>query len=153
MTRPADPRTVPAALAAALLLIALVGSIAATARRAEEAAAAAAARAAARTGMLVKVAEVQLQGIENGVLLCKLERGAFPEGNGTEVLRSLAHPPKDEFGDVEPAWLEGHTDPWGNPYNYQWPNPRVKHAKKPAIWSNGPNGVNEDGRGDDIANW
>jgi len=152
MPRTTDPRAFPAAVAAVLLLIALVGSIAVRAKRADEAAAAAS-RAAARTRMLIKVAEVQLAGIDNGVLLYSLEQGGFPDGHGTEVLRRLAHPEKDEFGDVEPAWLEGHTDPWGHPYNYQWPNPRVQNAKKPAIWSNGPNGVNEDGRGDDITNW
>lgn len=152
MSRPADPPAVPAVAAAVVLAIAFVGSIAASARRAAEARDAAA-RAAARTRMLIAVAKVQLQGIDNGVLLCSLERGGFPEGRGTEVLYRLAHPPKDEFGEIEPAWLEGHTDPWGRPYHYEWPNRKVKNAKKPAIWSNGPNGLNENGRGDDIANW
>jgi general secretion pathway protein G len=152
MSQSAAPRPVPAVVVALLLLIAVVGSIAVSARRATDAMAAAR-RAAARTRLLVEVAKVQLKGIENGVLMSSLERGGFLEGQGTQVLRRLAHPPKDEFGDIEPAWLEGHTDPWGRPYNYEWPNRRVKHATKPAIWSNGPNGVNENGDGDDIRNW
>jgi hypothetical protein len=153
MTQTTEPPAVPAAVAAVLLLIALAGSITVNARRTEESAAAAARRAAARQRMLIEVAKLQLQGIDNGVLMCSLERGAFPEGSGTGVLRKLAHPLRDEFGEVEPPWILEHTDPWGNPFHYEWPNRKVKNAKKPAIWSNGPNGVNENGGGDDIANW
>ena len=29
----------------------------------------------------------------------------------------------------------------------------IGNAKQPAIWFNGPNGKNENGKGDDITNW
>ena len=43
-------------------------------------------------------------------------------------------------------------DPWGNPYNYEYPTNRTPDGK-PAIWSNGPDGKNDNGEGDDITNY
>ena len=107
-----------------------------------------------KTTEIQLLVQVQIQGIENGVLLQSLERGGvFTKSTGTEFLKRLAKPLKDEFGELEPAWLDGHTDHWDHPYNYQWPNTKIPNAKKPAIWSNGPNGKNENGKGDDITNW
>ena len=46
-------------------------------------------------------------------------------------------------------------DEWGRPLNYEWP-PSLDSGQfkyKPAIWSNGPDGINQRGGGDDIGNW
>ncbi len=50
-------------------------------------------------------------------------------------------------------YLEKNIDPWGNPYNYGFPSRKLPGGSLPAIWSNGPNGKNEQGEGDDINNW
>lgn len=42
-------------------------------------------------------------------------------------------------------------DPWGNPYRYRYPGTQNVGAYD--IWSVGPNGVDENGEGDDIPNW
>jgi hypothetical protein len=49
--------------------------------------------------------------------------------------------------------IEGSVDPWGNPYNFEYPNTRFPNDDRAAIWSNGPNGKDENGGGDDIKNW
>lgn len=43
------------------------------------------------------------------------------------------------------------VDSWGNPYNYRYPG--THNNNRPDIWSNGPNGTNEEGGGDDVNNW
>lgn len=55
---------------------------------------------------------------------------------------------KPKMVDGEPLhYLSEHPkDGWGNPLNY-------KPAKSPLIWSNGPDGKDEQGKGDDINNW
>lgn len=44
------------------------------------------------------------------------------------------------------------VDGWGNPLNYEFPNTRAE-TDGPAIWSNGKDGKNDNGSGDDINNW
>lgn len=43
-------------------------------------------------------------------------------------------------------------DPWGRDVFYEYPNTKAS-IDKPAIWSAGKNGQNENGGGDDIASW
>lgn len=56
---------------------------------------------------------------------------------------------------VQPQLAEVPKDPWGNPFNYTFPGTHHGdlNSTKPDIWSNGPNGNDENGSGDDIANW
>jgi len=108
-----------------------------------------------RQRRLIKFTKVQLQGIDNALQLYALDKdGVFPEGNGPHILEALTR--KQDLnadGIFDDPWLPGHKDVWGNPYNYEWPHQRVREPKKPAVWSNGPNGRNDDGSGDDIVNW
>ena len=67
----------------------------------------------------------------------------------------------NQRGEYPTKWPPGTPeikDSWGNKLNYQWPPPSGadntgQKKYRPAIWSNGPNGTNEFGGGDDIANW
>ena len=43
-------------------------------------------------------------------------------------------------------------DPWNNPIKYEWPTTKGD-GKKPAIWSMGPDGEDNNGEGDDIISW
>jgi hypothetical protein len=93
-----------------------------------------------------------LAGIETTLILFETYEGEFPTGAGTDVLERLTGIVTDEFGIESGPWLDGHTDGWGNPFNYEYPTKKFR-KEKPAVWSNGPNGVNEQGGGDDVANW
>ena len=48
---------------------------------------------------------------------------------------------------------EEPNDAWGEMLYYEFPNTKGGNSDKPAIWSSGANRQNEDGGGDDIANW
>src|SRR5690606_9737055 len=54
------------------------------------------------------------------------------------------------------AWSRGYdfalsdgTDPWGQPYLGAW-HPALSSLEVATAWSNGPNGIDEGGGGDDI---
>jgi hypothetical protein len=72
-------------------------------------------------------------------------------------IRGVVEARKDRNGryprtDTEPKDIDFKSnDPWGNPYNYEFPS--QARAGSYAIWSNGPNGENEEGEGDDINSW
>ena len=79
--------------------------------------------------------------------------GAYPDG-GQEVLQSLTQPwtdpatgrQREQFLDTVPL------DAWQRPFFYEYPTGKVPTGK-PAIWSSGYDGKNDDGGGDDINNW
>lgn len=59
----------------------------------------------------------------------------------------------DEDGEQQvPVWEEFPKDAWGNKLNYEPPQDGAPLGTKAKIWSNGPNGNNEQGGGDDISN-
>lgn len=59
----------------------------------------------------------------------------------------------DTDGNVQvPLWDKFPKDAWGNKLNYQPPQDGAPLGTKAKIWSNGPNGNNEQGAGDDISN-
>jgi general secretion pathway protein G len=47
------------------------------------------------------------------------------------------------------------VDPFGNPYNYYCNPGALDQTNQPTfdLWSYGPNGLNDEGSGDDISNW
>lgn len=53
---------------------------------------------------------------------------------------------RGNFSDLDNAALLVTTDAWGNTYNFASPE-----AFEIQVWSNGPNGVDDDGDGDDIS--
>lgn len=91
-------------------------------------------------------------GIENAADNCMGVHGKYPVGN-SEVLEALSKPEirKDGQEGVR-SYTESIIDPWGTPYNYEFPSPKRPDGSRPAIWSNGPNGKYEQGEGDDINN-
>jgi general secretion pathway protein G len=80
--------------------------------------------------------------------------GDFPQGDSGAVVALLINPGQDATGRVISPYLEKTPkDAWEQPLYYEWPNSKVANGTKPAIWSSGPNKLNEDGSGDDINNW
>lgn len=76
----------------------------------------------------------------------------FPAGD-EDVLKVLIAP-TDANGQPLPPYIESiPCDAWGHPLCYQYPPTRQTQVDKPDIWSPGPNGVDENGNGDDVNNW
>ncbi|RME76461.1 MAG: prepilin-type N-terminal cleavage/methylation domain-containing protein [Planctomycetota bacterium] len=84
---------------------------------------------------------------------------------GPEAQYDKPSPEQLDFsgGDYTPLVL---LDPWGHPYHYvEWDSHprnrrqlaggqfRARGNQKFAIWSDGPNGINEWGEGDDVTSW
>ena len=98
-------------------------------------------------------AKLSIQQIENTVKLYAADhKGRYPQG-GQEVLTQLSQPEQLTTGRTREPYLEESSaqDPWGNQFFYQFPS---NHGlSRPDIWSAGPDGKNDSGSGDDIANW
>ncbi len=102
---------------------------------------------ASRKKALANSALVQLKSLKAPLESFNLDIGTYPSTQqGLASLRAapadLANPAKwsGPYTEAEIA-----TDPWGNPYQYEGGGTQYR------IWSFGPNGVNEQGGGDDIA--
>jgi general secretion pathway protein G len=93
----------------------------------------------------------RLEGIFN--VFAVQNQGKFPSG-GNEVFEQLILPGTDPVtgSELPPLLDEIPTDAWGQPLNYEYPNTKSS-ADKPALWSNGQDGVDDNGANDDINNW
>lgn len=90
----------------------------------------------------LQVVQNDLQELKASMTVYKIGAGAYPES-----LEDLVQP-LEEFpeGAYSPGVLP--VDPWGNGYHYTLAE---KNGRlRPKIWSAGPNGIDEDGAGDDI---
>lgn len=78
--------------------------------------------------------------------------GEYPTtGDGTAVLLA---PGVDQNGkQISPFLNKPPKDAWGIDLNYAYPNNKAQNSETPAIWSNGPNKINDEGAGDDVNNW
>lgn len=79
--------------------------------------------------------------------------GQMPQG-GTEEMVSALMQPKNLDGEEMSAYLANKPkDAWGHLLNYRFPGTHQNVESRPDIWSNGPDGSNDDGSGDDVTNW
>jgi len=84
--------------------------------------------------------QADLQQLSAAMTVYKISQGAYPS-----QLADLVKPlPDYEEGCLGKSELP--VDPWGNGYHF-----RLNEKKKPFLWSAGPNGLDEDGAGDDVA--
>jgi hypothetical protein len=77
--------------------------------------------------------------ISAGMTVYKISEGGYP-GSIDDLVKPLADYPEGCLGKSEVP-----VDPWGNAYNF-----RLNERGKPFLWSSGPDGVSQDGEGDDI---
>ncbi|MEM7810518.1 MAG: type II secretion system protein GspG [Planctomycetota bacterium] len=77
--------------------------------------------------------------------------GEYPTG-GDEVVDLLLATTDDDGNAVSPLLEAAPKDAWGKSLHYEYPNTRAESVK-PAIWSEGANGIDEQGGGDDVTNW
>lgn len=101
----------------------------------------------------IDTARASIEGYEDALQLYAVgHNGNFPEGADAEGVANMLMSTTDEKGKRQQPLLEERPlDPWGNLLNYD--NETPQESGTPRIWSNGPNGENEDGSGDDINNW
>lgn len=95
--------------------------------------------------------QTQISSFESALDMYKIDNRSFP--NTEDGLAALLKAPEDEGRAKNwdgPYMDELPTDPWGNPYSYEYP-PTEGAKDAPHIWSNGPDG--ESGTEDDIQNW
>lgn len=68
-------------------------------------------------------------------------------------LNQLLNPLDPDGKEMEPYLDEIPKDAWGRPFFYEFPNTKAPNMRKPAIWSAGPDGKDDNGANDDINNW
>lgn len=89
--------------------------------------------------------------VEGALAGYQLNVGQFPTSD--QGLMALRQAPA---GLPSGAWRGPYlkadpVDPWGNAYRYRYPG--THNIGTYDIWSVGPNGIDENGEGDDIRNW
>lgn len=103
------------------------------------------------TALLVKQVSTALQRY-------KLDIGHFPteEEGGMEALRKKPTFDDEKLGErwAGPYLESEPVDPWRKPLNYQVTEPGTEEAQTVPykVWSNGPNGQDDNGADDDIRN-
>ena len=98
---------------------------------------------------IIKTAEVQINLFKDYLELYKLSVRTYPSTE--QGLQALVTCPSNVDKYVWPGPLTESIplDPWGNPYQYEFPG---KHnSALPDLWSLGPDG--EDGTDDDVCSW
>jgi general secretion pathway protein G len=101
-----------------------------------------------------KATAISIKSIESALDLYAVDhQGAYPQG-GTDVLETLTQPWTDQVTgrEREPYLDTVPLDAWQRPFNYEYPNSKVS-VDRPAIWSSGNDGKDDEGGGDDINNW
>ena len=78
--------------------------------------------------------------ISSALDLYEIDHGTYPDN--LDVLREK----KDGKG---PYLKKSATDPWGHPYKYVYPGTHSDYD----LYSFGKDGVDNNGEGDDVANW
>jgi general secretion pathway protein G len=98
-------------------------------------------------------ARASIQGLEKALEFYALRHNAkFPEGDINVALQELMSPTDADGKQQEILLTEEPRDPWEQLLNYEYPTTKTMDGS-PAIWSNGPNGTNDEGSDDDITNW
>jgi len=102
----------------------------------------------------VKAARAQISAFKGMLDHYHVDMKSFPASE--QGLTALYQKPQQESDSQTLSWDGPYgdgdavpTDPWGNPYHYEWPSTHGRD--NPDIWSAGPDG--ESGTEDDIRNW
>jgi len=109
---------------------------------------------ARQRGANIQVTRQSIKNVQAALDMYAVEHsGTFPDGTGPEVLDKLLVAETTADGrTLEPFLKAKPLDAWQRPLNYEFPNQK-SGTNEPALWSNGPDGKNDNGGGDDIASW
>ena len=101
----------------------------------------------------IDAAKVSIKGLEQSLKRYQLNHdGNFPEtGDGLQALITAPSNDKKWKGPYLDDTDTLPQDPWGNPFQYEYPGSNHPDGYKADIWSWGPDG--QDGTEDDIDNW
>jgi general secretion pathway protein G len=100
--------------------------------------------------------QIRLQEVETALDCYQMDMGRYPtrEEGG---LQALVTPPKTASRQAAQRWAGPYlqqvpVDPWGNPLSYRPPEEAGENAagRSYRLWSNGPDGQDDDGGNDDI---
>lgn len=119
------------------------------------------AQAARRRGAVTK-AKTTIAALETAIGMYNDDMGDYPATGNDALVSAMQDDPKNvkwdgpymEFKHDE--LKDGRlVDPWGNPYVYISANGGAPEHRKSSfdLSSNGPNGTDDQGTGDDIVNW
>ncbi|MGE3317463.1 MAG: type II secretion system protein GspG [Planctomycetaceae bacterium] len=101
----------------------------------------------------IDITRTNIKGLEQALKLYAVDHdGEYMQGS-RDSLMSLLESSEYNGKQLKPYLEEDPNDAWGELLYYEYPNTKGGDSGKPAIWSSGPNRQNEDGGGDDIANW
>ncbi len=112
----------------------------------------------ARRRASISRAKAEIAALESALEQYQQDMGTYPKGDIKAVVSVLTDSDdpnwygpylelKEDQLDEEGRFL----DPWGNPYQYRYPGVHRKY--KFDLYSFGPNGKDDGGKGDDITNW
>jgi general secretion pathway protein G len=104
---------------------------------------------------MVRTTKSSIAGLETALQAYAIDHnGVYPDGGIDEMQTSLLQP-KDADGNPLKAYVDTiPKDAWGKPINYRYPaTKQPQGVDKPDVWSNGQDGKNDDGGGDDVNNW
>ena len=119
------------------------------------------AQAARRRGAVTK-AKTTISALETAIAMYSGDMGEYPKTGNDSLVHALQDDPKNvswqgpymEFkqDDLKDGQL---IDSWGNPYVYVSANGGSPEHRQRSydLYSFGPNGVDDQGTGDDIVNW
>lgn len=99
---------------------------------------------------MIKTTQASIQGLKQTLDLYSLDHFArYPE-----TLDELLKPTDTDGNQMKPYLDKYPQDAWGQPLNYKVEiDDEAAGAQVAMIWSNGPDGQDDDGSGDDINNW
>ena len=102
----------------------------------------------------LQITVTQIENLKQALDFYKVDNRSYPTTE--EGLKALLQKPSDEARGKNWAgpYLEEDAlpaDPWGNPFQYEFPPTKGGTTDKPNIWSFGPDG--QDATEDDIVNW
>ncbi|MBL8696007.1 MAG: type II secretion system protein GspG [Planctomycetes bacterium] len=92
----------------------------------------------------IALARASLKDLDKAVRTYRAENGSYPK-----TLSALLLPTDDHPAGYLPKGATTLSDPWGNPYVYR----TVNDASSFVLRSSGPNGVDDQGKGDDIVDY
>lgn len=99
----------------------------------------------------ISITEATIKTIENALKAKAVDNGGtFPDTD--DAIKELTETSEDSRGREHAPYLEEYPrDGWNNDFHYEY-DPK-RDTSKPRIWSSGPDGSDDGGSGDDIANW
>lgn len=99
----------------------------------------------------INITQATIKTIENALKTKAIDNnGTFPDSD--DAIRELTQTSEDDQGREHAPYLEEYPrDSWGNDFHYEY-DPK-RDLNKPRIWSSGPDGNDDGGSGDDVANW